>query len=110
MPWPAAVAGGIALAAVVMVLGAVLLRPTSTAVVDGVAIECDGVGSTDACAAWAATRLAEGPGIRTFDPADLERLRLTRPFPLPGACTAEYYVGRDPNDPAARETGDCPAG
>jgi hypothetical protein len=110
VPWPAAVAGGIVVAALVIVLGAVLLRPTSTAVIDGVAIECDGVGSTDACAAWATSRLAEGPGIHTFDPADLERMRLVRPFPLPGACTAEYYVGRDPDEPAARETIACPTG
>ena len=109
VPWPAAVAGGIALAALVIVVGAIMLRPTTTAVVDGITIECDGVGSDDACAAWAASRLAEGPHIRTFDPDDLARMRLLRPFPLPGACTAEYFVGRDPDEPVARETVDCPA-
>ena len=51
VPWPAAVAGGLALAVLVIAVSAVALRPTTTAVVDGVTIECDGVGSADACAA-----------------------------------------------------------
>jgi hypothetical protein len=108
--WPVAVAGGVVLAAVVVVLGALLLRPSSTATVDGIAVECTGLGSTEACAGWGAAVLADGPRIHTFDPDDLARVRLTRPFPLPGECLAEYFIGRDPDDPAAREEVDCPAG
>jgi len=109
VPWPAAVAGGLALAVLVIAVSAVALRPTTTAVVDGVTIECDGVGSADACAAWATSRLADGPHLRTFDPDDLARVRLLRPFPLPGSCTAEYFLSRDLDDAVARETVDCPA-
>jgi hypothetical protein len=104
------VAGGIVLALLVGWLGALTLRPTATASVDGVAVECDGVGTTDACEAWATALLDEGPGIHTFDPGDLERMRLGRPFVLPGDCTVEYFVGRDLEEAVARETVTCPAG
>jgi hypothetical protein len=105
-----AVAGGIALAAAVLVVATVLLRPTSTAMLAAVRVECDGIGSAEACARWAAEVTAAGPGLRTFDPDDVTRLRLSQPFPLPGDCRVEYYLGRDPDQPAARETVDCPAG
>lgn len=108
--WPAALAVGLALAALVIAAGAIVLRPTSNATVEGIAIECDGVGSADACGAWAVSQLERGPGIRVFDPEDLQRVRLVRPFPLPGTCRAEYFVGRDPDSAVATETVDCPAG
>jgi hypothetical protein len=107
--WPVLLAGGVVLAAAVLVAGLVLLRPTSSATIGEVRVECDGIGSAAACERWAADLLAAGPGIRTFDPEDLASLRLSRPFPLPGACAVDYYIGREA-EPAARETVDCPAG
>jgi hypothetical protein len=104
------VAGGVVLAAVVAWVGALALRPVATVSVGDVAVECVGIGSTDACEAWATARLADGPDIRTFDPADLERIRLVRPFLLPGDCTVEYFVGRDLDEAVAREVVACPGG
>jgi hypothetical protein len=91
-------------------VAALLLRPTATAVTgDGVAVECTGVDPAT-CAAWAESVLADGPGIHTFDPEDLERVRLGRSIlGLFGDCQAEYLIGRY-DDVAARETVTCPAG
>jgi len=105
-----AVAGGLVLAVAVVAIGLVLLRPWATASVsDGVTVACEGIGSADACADWAASVLAAGPGIHTFDPEDLAHLRLARPFLLPGDCEVEYYVGRTLDAPVARETIPCPS-
>ena len=113
--WLVAVAGGIGLAVAVVVIGLVLLRPSaSTSVdstsVDSITVDCDGIGSSEACAAWATDLLARGPGIRTFDPEDLAHVRLTRPFPLPGDCEVAWFVSRTLDEPAARETVACPNG
>lgn len=100
------------LAAVAVALGAAffLLRPTSTTTMpDDVAVECVGVEAAG-CEAWAASVLADGPGIHTFDPEDLERVRLSHSvLGLFGDCQAEYFVDRY-DDAVARETVDCPEG
>jgi len=99
------------LAVVVGLIWLTILRPTSVATVgDSIEVECDGIGSDETCEAWAMAILAAGPGIRTFDPDDLVRLQLTRPVLLPGECRADYFISREPDEPAARETVDCPAG
>jgi hypothetical protein len=108
-PWAAAI-GGLVLAAAVVAIGALLLRPSSTASVEGVTVACDGIGEVATCAAWARDLLADGPGIHTFDPDDLAQVRLTRPFPIPGDCEIAYYVGRTLDEPVARETVACPDG
>ena len=108
--WLAAVAGGIGLAVAVVVIGLVLLRPSASTSVDGISVDCDGIGSSEACEAWATDLLARGPGIRTFDPEDLAHVRLTRPFPLPGDCEVAWFVSRTLDEPAARETVACPNG
>jgi hypothetical protein len=85
-----------------------LLRPTGTATaLDGVAVECVGVDSAG-CAAWTELVLAGGPGIHTFDPDDLERVRLGRAvLGVFGDCRAEYFLGRYA-DAVASETVACP--
>jgi hypothetical protein len=104
-----AAAGGLVLTVAVVGVALLLLRPSSTASVgDGVTAACDGIGSADACADWAASILAAGPGIHTFDPEDLAHVRMTRPFLLPGDCEIAYYVGRSLDEPVARETVACP--
>lgn len=103
------VAGGAAV--VVAVVGGALLRPVTTATTDaGVAVECVGVADESACAAWGASVLEAGPGIRVFDPEDLERVRLGRSIlGLFGECRAEYFLGRYEDSAAARETVPCAA-
>jgi hypothetical protein len=77
---------------------------------DGIAVECVGIDEA-ACAFWAESVMAEGPGIRTFDPDDLVRIRLSQPIlGLIGECQAEYFVGRDDDETAAREAVPCPGG
>lgn len=97
------------LAAVAVALGAtfVLLRPTGTTTTPGgVAVECVGVDAAE-CAIWAESTLADGPGIHTFDPEDLERVRLSHSFlGLFGDCQAEYFLGRY-DEAVAREIVDC---
>ena len=107
----AIVAGAIVAMGAALVVGAFLLRPTSTATTaSGVTVECAGVADDSACAAWAATVLADGPGMHTFDPDDLEHVRLGRSvFGLIGDCRAEYFVGRFGGEPVARETVACPS-
>lgn len=92
-----------------LVMGMALLQPVSTAVTAaGLEVECSGMDEA-ACATWAESVLGDGPGIHTFDPADLERVRLGRSFlGLFGDCQAEYVLGRF-DDVAARETVPCPA-
>jgi hypothetical protein len=103
-----AVAGGLALAVAIAIVGVLLLRPSSTASVGSITVACEGVGSGEACGAWASDLLAQGPGVHTFDPEDLAHLRLTRPFLLPGDCEVAYYVSRTLEQPAAREAVACP--
>jgi hypothetical protein len=90
------------------VIGTLLLRPTSTTTTSaGVTVECIG-GDEAECAAWAASVLADGPGVHTFDPEDLERVRVGRSIlGLVGDCQAEYFLGRF-DDVAARERVPCP--
>jgi hypothetical protein len=53
--------------------------------------------------------LADGPGMHTFDPDDLERVRLGRSvLGLMGDCQAEYFVGRFGGEAVARQTVPCP--
>jgi hypothetical protein len=88
--------------------GSLLLRPTATTTTSaGLTIECIGVDKA-ACAEWAASVLADGPGIHTFDHDDLERARLSRSFlGLFGDCRAEYFLGRY-DDASASESVPCP--
>jgi hypothetical protein len=103
----AAVAVGVAVV-VIAVLAFVLSTAATTVTTDEIAVECVGV-DEEACAQWAASVLEAGPGIRTFDPDDLERVRLSQPFlGIFGECRAEYFVERDEDDPAARESVPCP--
>jgi hypothetical protein len=99
----------LALVAVVVVM-TLLLRPSATVTTGGgLTVECAGIGDESACAAWAEDVLAEGPGIRTFDPGDLEGVRLGRSvLDLLGECQAEYFLGRFGDDVAAREPVRCP--
>lgn len=106
---PLAIGGGILLAALVAVVALVVLRPTAGTAVGEVAVRCEGIGSTEACADWARHVLDAGPGLHTFDPEDVVELRLHRPFLVPGACDVEYFVGRERDEPAGREEVDCPS-
>jgi hypothetical protein len=90
------------------VLALALVRPSTTVAVAGVTVECANTADESRCAAWAESVLEDGPGIHTFDPDDLERVRLSRSLlGLAGDCQAEYFVGRS-EDPVANETVACP--
>lgn len=104
-----AVGVGLALVAT-LVVASLLVRPSATVTTSGgLAVECAGVGDEVACAAWAEAVLADGPAIRTFDPEDLEGVRLGRSvLGLVGECQAEYFLGRFANEVAARESVPCP--
>jgi hypothetical protein len=106
----ALVIGAVVALAAALLVAALLLRPTATATTTGgVAVECPGIGDAGACADWAETVLEDGPGIHTFDPEDLERLRLGRSvLGILGECQAEYFLGRYEDQVAARETVTCP--
>ena len=105
-----ALAVGAILAVGALVIAVVLLRPTATATtIGGLTVECLGLGDEPACAEWADTVMADGPGIHTFEPDDLERVRLGRSvFGHMGECQAEYFVGRFGSEAVARETVPCP--
>jgi hypothetical protein len=99
---------GLLVVALLAVLALPLARPSTTVTVAGVTVECANTADETWCAAWADSVLADGPGIHTFDPDDLERVRLSRTFlGLAGDCQAEYFVGRS-EDAAANETVACP--
>lgn len=104
------VIGAVLALAAALVVAALLLRPTSTVTMSGgLSVECAGIGDESACAAWAETVLADGPGIHTFDPEDLEGVRLRRSvLGLVGECRAEYFLGRFGDDVAASEAVPCP--
>jgi hypothetical protein len=107
----AALAVGVVLALVVAVaVTVVLLRPTATVTTSGgLRVECAGIGEEPACAAWAEAVLADGPGIHTFDPDELEGVRLGRSvLGLWGECRAEYFLGRFGDDVVAQEQVPCP--
>jgi hypothetical protein len=106
----ALVIGAILAIAAGLIVAAVVLRPTSMATTtSGLAVTCAGIGDGAACAAWAEAVLADGPGIHTFDPEDLERVRLGRSvFDAFGDCQAEYFVERFGTEAVARETVPCP--
>jgi len=102
---------GLVLALVATLVAAVLILRSSATVTTrgGLAVECAGIGDEAACAAWAETVLANGPGIHTFDPEDLEGVRLGRSvLGLVGECQAEYFLGRFGDEVAAREPVPCP--
>jgi hypothetical protein len=93
----------VAAIALVILLG----RSATTVTSDGVEVEC-AVTDEATCATWADSVLADGPGIQTFDPDDLERVRVARSvLGLFGECQAEYFLGRY-DDAAARESVPCP--
>ncbi len=101
----------VVMALVATLVGAVLiLRPSATVTtIGGLAVECAGIGDEAACAAWAEAVLADGPGIHTFDPEDLDGVRLGRSvLGLLGECQAEYFLGRFGDEVAAREPVPCP--
>lgn len=93
-----------------LVVAVLLLRPSATVTTaGGLAVECAGIGDEAVCAAWASTVLADGPGIHTFDPDDLEGVRLGRSIlGVAGDCQAEYFLGRFRDEVAERETVPCP--
>jgi hypothetical protein len=100
---------GLALVAI-LVFATLLVRPSATVrSAGGLAVECAGIGDEPTCAAWAEAVLADGPGIHTFDPEDLESVRLGRSFlGILGDCQAEYFLGRFGEEAAAREPVPCP--
>ncbi len=106
----ALIIGVIAALVAALVVAVLLLRPSATVTTaGGLAVECAGIGDEPACEAWAAAVLADGPGIHTFDPDDLEGVRLSRSIlGLIGDCQAEYFVGRFGEEAVARETVPCP--
>ena len=97
-------------AALVAVL---LLRPAASATssVDAdVRVECSGATGTDeaGCRDWGNAILGEGSPTTTFEAQDIVRLRLDRELLGFGAsCSAEWYLGRYPNDVAWSETVPC---
>ncbi len=107
----ASLAIGAVLALVVtLVVAVLLLRPSATVTTSsGITVECAGIGDESACTAWVEAVLADGPGIHTFDPEDLEGVRLGRSvLGLVGECQAEYFLGRFGDEVAAREPVPCP--
>lgn len=106
----ALIIGAIAALVAALVVAMLLLRPSATVTTaGGLAVECAGIGDEPACEAWAAAVLADGPGIHTFDPDDLEGVRLSRSIlGLAGDCQAEYFLGRFGDEAAERETVPCP--
>lgn len=86
------------------------VRASSSALPD-VVIVCSGstrIASPDACRAWGDAILAEGAPSHTFNIDDLARLELSRPLlGLAGACEAEWFLGRYPDDPAWGEEVAC---
>jgi hypothetical protein len=102
--------GAVLAVAAILVAALLLVRPSATVTTSGgLAVECAGIGAEAECAAWAETVLADGPDIHTFDPDDLEGVRLGRSvLGLIGECQAEYFLGRFGDEAAAREPVACP--
>jgi hypothetical protein len=106
--------GLIVLVAVVVALAAVLfLRPdaAATSSVDpDVSVECTaatGVGDAS-CLAWGDGILAEGSPSTTFEAEDVVRLRLDRELlGFGGSCTAEWFLGRYPDEVVWTEAVTC---
>ena len=94
-PRAALVVGAVLALAATLLVAMIVLRPSATVTTPaGLAVECAGIDES-ACAAWADAVLADGPGIHTFDPEELERVRLGRSvLGLVGACQAEYFLGQ----------------
>ena len=86
------------------------VRATSSAL-PGVAIVCSGstrISSAEACRAWGDAILGEGPPSHTFNIEDLARLELSRPLlGLAGACEADWFLGRYPDDAVWAEEVAC---
>jgi hypothetical protein len=74
-----------------------------------ISAECTGwTGVTERCREWGEAVLAAGAPSTTFELEDVVRIRLDRPtFGLAGRCTAEYFVGRYPDEVAWTEDVDC---
>jgi len=71
--------------------------------------ECSGwTGVTDRCGEWGEAVLAAGAPSTTFEFEDVVRVRMDRPtFGFGEPCTAEYFVGRYPDEVAWTEEIDC---
>jgi hypothetical protein len=106
----ALVIGGVLALVAALVVATLFTRPSATVTTaGGLTVECAGIGDEPTCAAWAEAVLADGPGIRIFDPEDLEGVRLGRSvLGLLGDCQAEYFLGRFEEEVAAREPVPCP--
>jgi len=72
-------------------------------------VECRGwTGVTDRCGVWGEAVLAAGAPSTTFEFEDVVRVRMDRPtFGFAGRCTAEYFLGRYPDEVAWTEDIDC---
>jgi hypothetical protein len=106
----------ILVAAVVLAAGGIYAgsRAATTVVAEHVgamqiSVECTGwTGVAERCREWGEAVLAAGAPSTTFELEDVVRIRLDRPtFGLAGRCTAEYFIGRYPNDVAWTEDVDC---
>jgi hypothetical protein len=106
----ALVVGAVLALVAVLVAAMLLLRPSAkVTITGGLAVECAGIGDASACAEWAEAVLANGPGIHTVDPEDIDGVRLGRSIlGLVGECQAEYFLGRFGDEAAAREPVPCP--
>jgi hypothetical protein len=104
------------LVAVGVVAAILLLRPamSATSAVDPeVTVECSGAAGVDEtdCRAWGDAILAEGSPTTTFEAQDVVRLRLDRALlGFGGACRAEWFLGRYPEDVAWSESVACASG
>ena len=100
-------------ALVAAIVGVLVLRPgaAATSSVDpDVRVECTPATGADeaACLAWGDGILAEGSPSTTFEAEDVVRLRLDRELlGLGESCTAEWFLGRYPDEVAWTETVAC---
>lgn len=60
------------------------------------------------CRAWGDAIIGEGAPSTTFEMEDIVRVRMER-APFSGACRAEYFLGRYPDEVVWTETVDCPS-
>lgn len=109
----AGVAAAFALGLAYAFLPGAEVRTTSSVMPDA-AIVCSGstrIASPEACRTWGDRILAAGAPSHTFNTGDLARLELSRPLlGLAGACEAEWFLGRYPDDPAWAEEVACSDG
>jgi hypothetical protein len=109
--------GLIVLVAVLAAVAAVLLlRPgvAATSSLDAdVSVECTAATGVDdaSCLAWGDGILAQGSPSTTFEAEDVVRLRLDRELlGFGGSCTAEWFLGRYPDEVVWSERLACDEG